>query len=149
MVFTLDEQQYALRLDAVERIVRAAAITPLPKAPDIILGILDIQGEVVPVIDMRARFRMPAREIRPVDQFIIARTRSLRVALLVDAAQGVVAEEAAGHIAQDDFVSGMEYLSGVTRSEEGLVLIHDLDSFLSLQEEKLLLEAMEHGEGEK
>jgi len=147
LVFKLDEQQYALRLEAVERIVRAAAITPLPKAPQIILGILDIQGEIVPVIDVRKRFRLPAREIRPADQMIIARTRSLKVALLVDAAQSVVEDAVAGHITPDDFISGMEYVAGVTRNEDGLVLIHDLDKFLSLEEETLLLEAMEHGEG--
>ena len=147
MVFTLDEQQYALDLDAVERIVRAAAITPLPKAPDIILGILDIQGEIIPVINVRKRFRQPEREVTPADQFIIAKARSLKVALLVDAAQGVLKEAEAGHIAPDDFIPGMEYVSGVTRTEDGLVLIHDLDKFLSLGEEKLLLEAMEHEEG--
>jgi len=146
LVFTLDEQQYALRLDAVERIIRAAAITPLPKAPDIILGILDLQGEVVPVIDVRKRFRLPAREIRPADQFIIARTRSLKVVLLVDTTQGVAEEAGDGHTAPDDFIAGMEYVSGVARTEDGLVLIHDLDRFLSLEEEKLLLEALEHGE---
>jgi Chemotaxis signal transduction protein len=147
LVFTLDEQQYALDLDAVERIVRAAAITPLPKAPDIILGILDIQGEIIPVINVRKRFRQPEREVTPADQFIIAKARSLKVALLVDAAQGVLKEAEAGHIAPDDFIPGMEYVSGVTRTEDGLVLIHDLDKFLSLGEEKLLLEAMEHEEG--
>ena len=148
MVFTLDEQQYALRLDAVERVVRAAAITPLPKAPEIILGILDVRGEVVPVIDVRKRFRMPAREIRPADQFIIAETRSIKVALLVDSTQGVVEEGGGGLVARDDFVPGMEYVSGVARTEDGLVLIHDLDRFLSLEEEKLLLEAMEQGRSE-
>jgi purine-binding chemotaxis protein CheW len=147
LVFTLDELQYALSLDAVERIVRAAAITPLPKAPEIVLGILDIGGEIVPVIDVRKRFRRPAREIRPADQFIIARAGSLRVALLVDATLGVVEETLAGNLAQDDFVTGMEYVSGVIRTEEGLVLIHDLDKFLSLEEEKLLLDAMDHGKG--
>jgi len=148
LAFTLDEQQYALRLDAVERVVRAAAITPLPRAPDIILGILDIQGEVVPVIDVRKRFRLPAREIRPADQFIIAKARSLKVALLVDAARGVVEETGSGQIAPDDFIADVEYVSGVTRNEDGLVLIHDLDRFLSLEEEKLLLEAVARGEGE-
>lgn len=146
MVFTLDEQQYALGLDSVERIVRAAAITPLPEAPDIILGILDIQGDIIPVIDVRKRFRLPEKEITPADQFIVARARSLKVALVVDAAQDVVEEAEVGHFAPDDFMSGKEYVSGVTRTEDGLVLIHDLDKFLSLGEEKLLLEAMAHGE---
>jgi len=147
LVFTLDEQQYALRLEAVERVVRAAAITPLPKAPDIILGILDIRGEVVPVINVRKRFRQPELEIRPSDQFIIARARSLTVALLVDAAESVVAEPEPGQTATDDFLTGMEYVAGVTRTAAGLVLIHDLDTFLSLGEEQLLLEALEPGEG--
>ena len=147
LVFTLDDQQYALRLDAVERIVRAAAITSLPKAPAIILGILDIQGEVVAVINVRKRFRRPERELRPTDQFIIARARSLMVALPVDAAQSVVAEAESGHMAADDILAGLEYVAGVTRTAEGLVLIHDLDTFLSLGEEQLLLEAMAPGEG--
>jgi purine-binding chemotaxis protein CheW len=146
LVFTLDEQQYALRLEAVERIVRAAAITSLPEAPDIILGILDIQGEIVPAINVRKRFRQPEREIRPEDQFIIARARSMKVALVVDAAQSVVEEAEPGRTATEDILSGMEYIAGVTRTEDGLVLIHDLDKFLSLEEEKLLLQAMEHGE---
>jgi len=145
LIFTLDEQQYALRLDAVERVVRAAAITPLPKAPDIILGILDFHGEIVPVIDVRKRFRLPARAIRPVDQFIIARAGALKVALLVDATESVAEEAGAGQSPPDDFISGMEYVSGVTSTEDGLVLIHDLDRFLSLEEEKLLLQAMEDG----
>lgn len=146
LIFTLDEQQYALRLDAVQRIVRAAAITPLPKAPEIVLGILDIQGEVIPVIDVRKRFRQPERDIRPADQFVIARARSLTVALVVDAAQCVVEEQGLGLIATDDIVSGMEYVAGVTRTEDGLVLIHDLDKFLSLGEERFLLDALEHGQ---
>ena len=148
MVFTLDEQQYALRLETVERIVRAAAITPLPKAPDIILGILDIQGEIVPVFNVRKRFRQPEREIRPEDQFIIANTRSRKVALVVDAAQSVVEDAEPGRVAKDDILSGMEYIDGVTRTEDGLVLIHDLDKFLSLEEEKHLLQALDMGRGE-
>jgi purine-binding chemotaxis protein CheW len=145
LIFTLDEQQYALDLDAAERVVRAAAITTLPKAPEIVLGLLDIQGEVIPVIDVRKRFRLPAREIRLSDQFIIANARSLKVALLVDSAQAVIEEAEDGQTCRDDFVQGMEYVSGVTRTEDGLVLIHDLDKFLSFEEEKLLMEAMEHG----
>ena len=143
LVFTLDEQQYALRLESVERIVRAAAITTLPKAPDIVLGILDIHGEVIPVIDVRKRFRQPEREIRPADQYIIARARSLTVALVVDAAHSVVEEQGLDLIATDGILVGVEYVAGVTRTEDGLVLIHDLDTFLSLGEERILLEAMQ------
>lgn len=128
------------------RIVRAAAITPLPQAPDIILGILDIQGEIMPVVNVRKRFRQPERELRPADQFIIARARSLTVALVVDAAHSVVEVQDRDLIATDDILAGMEYVAGVTRTKGGLVLIHDLDTFLSLGEEKVLLAALEQGQ---
>lgn len=128
------------------RIVRAAAITPLPQAPDIILGILDIQGEIIPVVNVRKRFRQPERELRPADQFIIARARSLTVALVVDAAHSVEEVQDRDLIATDDILAGMEYVAGVTRTKGGLVLIHDLDTFLSLGEEKVLLAALEQGQ---
>jgi len=143
LVFKLDEQQYALRLEAVERVVRAAAVTPLPKAPAIVLGILDLQGKIVPAINVRKRFRQPEREIRPADHFIIARTRSLTVALVVDETHGVVEDQEIDRIATDNILAGMEYVAGITRTRDGLVLIHDLETFLSRGEERVLLEALE------
>jgi purine-binding chemotaxis protein CheW len=63
VVFALDEQRYALRLTAVERIVRAVEVTPLPKAPQIVLGVIDAQGRIIPVVDVRQRFRLTEREV--------------------------------------------------------------------------------------
>src|SRR5277367_233894 len=63
VVFDLEEQRYALRLSAVEQVVRAVEITPLPKAPEIIRGVVNVHGRVVPVYHIRARFRLPEREI--------------------------------------------------------------------------------------
>lgn len=147
LIFTLDEQRYALRLATVERIVRAAAITPLPKAPEIVLGLLDLQGQVIPVINLRKRFRLPLREIRTSDQFVIARAKLLTVALVVDSAVGVLEETDEAVIPTDDILTGMDYLEGVTRTEDGLVLIHDLASLLFPEEEELLARALEQGEG--
>jgi chemotaxis signal transduction protein len=59
VVFTLDEQRYALHLDAVKRIVRAVEVTPLPKAPQIVLGVVNVQGKVIPVMNLRSRFSLP------------------------------------------------------------------------------------------
>jgi purine-binding chemotaxis protein CheW len=147
VVFTLDEQWYALHLEAVERVVRAVAITPLPKAPEIVLGILDFQGEVIPVIDVRKRFRLPEKELRPEDQFIIARARALKVALVVDSAHGVMEESGRCTVAADAVLADMDYVAGVTRTGDGLVLIHDLDTFLSFGEENALAEALEQVRG--
>ena len=57
VAFVLNDQRYALRLAVVERVVQVVEFTPLPKAPEIVLGIINFEGRVVPVVDVRKRFR--------------------------------------------------------------------------------------------
>lgn len=143
VVFTLDDRRYGLPLPAVERVLRMVDVTPLPKAPQIVLGVVNVQGRVIPVVDMRRRFRLPARDFALTDQLVIARTARRPVALAADAVTGVLeysAQEAAG---APDIVPGIEYVEGVVKLPDGLVLIHDLDRFLSLEEEAALGQAIE------
>ena len=74
VVFSLDDQQYALLLPVVERVINAVAVTPLPEAPDIVLGVINIYGEIIPVMNIRKRFGLPEREIDIKDQLIISRS---------------------------------------------------------------------------
>jgi len=143
LTFTLQDRRYALRLSAVERVVRAAAVTPLPQAPEIVLGVLDLGGEVLPVISLRRRFRLPEREIASTDQFVIARAGRLTVALAVDGTGEVIEPEAAELTPPEGIVPGTFYLEAVARTPQGLVLIHDLETLLFPAEEALLLDALE------
>ena len=138
VVFTLDEQRYALYLHAVTRVVRIVEITHLPKAPEIIRGVVNVQGQVIPVVDIRKRFRLPEREPELSDQLIIANTASRSVALVVDAVEGVIEHSRQEMIPPEKILPGTEYIEGVIKLEDGLVLIHDLDKFLSLEEDKEL-----------
>jgi purine-binding chemotaxis protein CheW len=143
-VFTLDAQRYALPLPAVDRVVRIVAITPLPKAPDIVLGVVNIQGGVIPVINMRRRFCLPEREAALTDQLVVAHTARRPVALLADAVPDIIACPAQNLIAAGHIVPGVEYVEGVVKLAGDLILIHDLDKFLSLEEEVLLDRALEN-----
>lgn len=143
IVFTLDDRRYALSLPAVDRVVRMVAITPLPEAPGIILGVVNIQGRVIPVINMRRRFHLAEREIALTDHLVVAHTVRRPVALVADAVLDVIACPAQDLIAAAQIVPGMEYVEGVIKLEDGLILIHDLDKFLSLEEEHLLDRALE------
>jgi purine-binding chemotaxis protein CheW len=145
VVFTLDEQRYALRLSSVERVVRAAEITPLPKAPRIVLGIINVQGSIVPVVSVRLRFRRPAREIGINDQFIIARTLLRTVVLVVDTVSDVVPCPDAQVVAAQKILPGLEHVDGVLKIPDGLIFVHDLDRFLSLDEEQALTAALTPG----
>ena len=138
VLFTLDEQLYALYLSAVTRVVRTVEITPLPKAPDIVQGVVNVQGQVIPVVDIRKRFRLPEREMELSDQLIIASTSRRTVALVVDAVDDVIEHSSKKMVPPEKILPGTEYIEGVIKLEDGLVLIHDLDKFLSLEEDKEL-----------
>jgi purine-binding chemotaxis protein CheW len=144
IVFTLGGQRYALPLSAADRVVRMVAITPLPNAPDIILGVVNFQGRIIPVINMRRRFCLPEREVSLTDQLVVAHTARRPVALVTDAVLDVIACSAQSLIATENILPKVEYLEGVVKLADGLILIHDLDKFLSLEEENSLDRALEN-----
>lgn len=138
VVFTLDEQRYALHLSAVDRVVRMVHITPLPNAPDIVLGIVNMQGRVIPVINIRQRFNLPRREIVLTDRLIFAHMKWRPVALVADSVTGVVECSGQSLIPAEEILHEFKYLEGIIKFRDGLILIHDLDKFLSLEEEECL-----------
>lgn len=142
VVFTLDMQRYAIRLSKVERVIRVVELTPLPQAPEIVLGVVNVQGRIVPVVNIRKRFRLPEQEMSLSDQLIIAHTSRRTVGLMVDAVIGVVDRSEKEVTAAEKILPNLEHVEGVVKLEDGMVLIHDLDKFLSLEEEKTLADAM-------
>ncbi|HUW36331.1 MAG TPA: chemotaxis protein CheW [Rhodocyclaceae bacterium] len=144
VVFALDDQRYGLPLPAVERIVRVVEITALPQAPDIVLGVVGVQGRVIPVINLRRRFGLAERAMALSDQMVVARTTRRPVVLVVDAVHGVLDYPGQAAVAAQQILPGLAHLAGVAKLDDGLVLIQDLDRFLSLDEEQALARAMEY-----
>lgn len=141
--FTLDEQRYGLRLSVVERVVRAVEVTPLPAAPEVVLGVINLAGRVVPVMSARQRFGLPEKESDLSDQFIIARAAMRTVALLVDSVSALVEVSSEDVVQAARILPHMEYVDGVAKLEDGMILIHDIDRFLSLEEARMLDDVME------
>lgn len=142
VVFRLDRQHYALPLAVVDRIVHAVEVTPLPGAPAIVVGAISVEGRVLPVFNIRRRFLLPEREIGLGDQFLIARSAGHEIALVIDEAQGVVEHPHSAVTDPAHVATGLEQFAGVVELDEGLVLIHDLEKFLSLDEARALDEAI-------
>jgi purine-binding chemotaxis protein CheW len=149
LVFGLNDRRYALHLAQVERVVRAVDTTPLPHAPAIVCGAIDLHGNIVPVLSMRKRLGFVDRQITPDDHFVIARTSRQSVALVVDSAIGVIEHDAEDIVSARDLLRQLKQVEGLVRLNDDLLLIHDLDRFLSLDEERdlelSLIEAGGHG----
>src|SRR5262245_25542725 len=90
LVFLLDERQFALNLSDVERVVRVVEITDVPRAPAAVLGVVNVQGRLLPVISARRQLGLPDRDLDLADQLIIINTAGRTSALLVDSVLGVV-----------------------------------------------------------
>lgn len=146
VLFSLDELRYALHLSAVQRVVRTVEITPLPKAPEIVMGVINFHGEIIPVINIRKRFNLPVHEIELDDQLIIARTSKRLVGLVVDSVSGVHELEHCQLTATEGTFPYADYLSGIAKVENNIVLIHDLEKFLSLDEQLVMDEVLSTGE---
>jgi purine-binding chemotaxis protein CheW len=149
VVFSLDGQRYALALASVQRAIRVVAITPLPSAPAIVLGAVDLGGAVVPVIDIRKRFGHPCRGPRLSDHLVLATTGRRAVALLVDETNGVIDGSPGKVVPGGEILPGLELVDGAVKLEDGLILIHDLDRLLSLEEEKATDRALNAASGER
>ena len=142
LTFTLDEPRYALYLSIVERVIHAVEITPLPKAPEIVPGIINVHGEILPVIDIRKRFNLPFRERMIEDVFIIAGTDKRKVVLVADAVSSITEVDEEDIRTAQTNISFAENIKGVVKLEKGLFLICDMDMFLSLDEESRLSSAL-------
>src|SRR6266852_4862003 len=123
VAFTLGEQRYALPLTTVQRVVRMVEVTPLPKAPEIVLGVIDLQGDIIPIMSMRKRFGLPEPETSLTDQLIVADTATRSVALVVNSVIGVVEQTAAKVIETEKIVPGAQFVEGITRLEDGILFI--------------------------
>ena len=146
VVFRIDEQRYAFSLSAVVRIVRAVEVTPLPNAPSVALGAIDVAGRVLPVLSIRKRLGLPGRELTPADQLMIARTARREVVIVVDETLDVMAVPLGGMVPATEILPMLRLVEGVVQLADGLVLIEDLEKFLSLEEERLLDEALSNAE---
>jgi purine-binding chemotaxis protein CheW len=148
VVFTLDKQFYALYLHVVLKVIHIIEIRRLPEAPEIISGIINIKGRIIPVADMRKRLGLPAREIDLEDKIIIANTGKREIAINVDSVTGIRDIEPLQLAFGKETKKFAEHISGVVKMDDDLVLIYDLDHFLNLDEETELEKSLNKNSNE-
>jgi purine-binding chemotaxis protein CheW len=144
IVFALDDQQYALSVQSVKTVIRSAALTYLPEAPDPVLGLLNIGGTFIPVINIREQFFLPQKPISVSDRIIIAEASTYTIAFIADSVEDVL-ELAQEPLDQSvDIYPGMEdFLAGVARYNEHNILIYDINTLFPEQTIKQINDEIE------
>jgi len=138
VLLAIGGQTYALHFEAVERVLRMVEVTPLPGAPTVVEGVINIQGEVVPVVSIHRRLGLARRGVALSDSLLVARVRSRRVAIIAESVLGVVERPADAVVNVGDIAHGIPHIEGLLKTSDDLVLIHDLERFFSPEEEQSL-----------
>jgi purine-binding chemotaxis protein CheW len=131
LVFVVSGLRCALPLSEIERVVHAVQVNPVPRAPAIVMGLVNVQGRVIPVLNIRKLLRLTDIGISLSDQLIIAKAASLPVAMLVDEVSGVYQYSESDITVPDELYSDIEFLRGVAKLQNGVLYIYNLDGFLS------------------
>ena len=137
LVFNIENQHFALPLSAIERVIRAQAITTVSNSPAFIEGVIDYYGEVIAVISLRKRFSLPAREMHIDDRIIVANTARRKLALLVDEVEDVVTPLSEDLNTPENIHNGLQFLH-ILRDDRGIILIYDLETVLTGEEDSAL-----------
>lgn len=126
--FKLDGTQHALPLDCVARVIRVVDITPLPDAPKHLLGIINLQGNLVPVLDIRTLFHLPQRDIDLADLMVIFHNQPQKpLALIADEIINII--EVTPEEWNNQEISQENAHKTVISKQHGLIFIHDPQNF--------------------
>ena len=142
LAFEVGGRLFALPVARVVGLLRAVAVDPVPGAPAIVEGLINVRGRVVAVLDVRVRFGLPRRPPALTDHLILASAGSQTVALRVDRVVDLVRleDDRVDDIA--DILPGIRDLSGVARLPDGLLMIQDVRALLADAESSGLLEVL-------
>jgi purine-binding chemotaxis protein CheW len=138
LLFELSGARCAIPLESVHEVVRAVEITSLPGAPEIVEGVIDVRGDVVPVVDVRARLGLRSAPLRASQFIVVAQAGERRVGIRVDGMEWIESLAEDDVAAPERIVRGLEPLAGVARAVGGLVLLYDPDGFLRQAESEVL-----------
>lgn len=135
-IFALDDVRFALGAELIERVVRAVEVSPVAEAPPGVLGVINLHGRIIPVLDIRPRFGLPSREISLSDHFVIARAGEREVAILVDAALDVVSAGSVTETVAMDALAGMNGIERVIMQAGEIVPVQDLSRLMPAEPRK-------------
>ena len=137
--FLLDDVEYGIDILSVHEILRFPDITRLPNTPDFICGVINLRGNVIPVVDVRLRFNLPHAEVTELTRIIVIETIDKLVGMLVDNVYQVVRLPINNIDPPAELIDGVseEFIKGIGRFSNRLIVILSLSNILFLEDEEI------------
>src|SRR5579875_1688869 len=143
--FKLGSEEYGVEIAQVQEINRMVAVTHVPRAPQFMEGVINLRGQLIPIIDLRARFGMPREEHTKNTRIVVTEIGTKRVGMVVDSVSEVLRLALDQIEPAPEMITGVdtEYIRGVGKIEDRLIILLDLAKIIS-GSEKRELDAVEH-----
>lgn len=141
VVFTMENEEFACSINNVREVLKMIKFTPLPRSLDFVEGVINMRGEVLPVIDLRKRLGLPDAERTDNSRIIIVEVEERMVGLIVDAVNEVISldNEQIQEVPTQVAGGKTDLITGVGKVDDRMLIILDLDRILT-GEEKIALE---------
>lgn len=143
-VFTIAGEEFGIELIKIVEIIKPRKVTPVPKVPAFISGMINLRGKVIPVMDLRVRFSVKPSSLR--EKILIAKMHGEEIGLIVDSVKEIINIEKEQIASPPTIFRGLkpEYLKGIGKLGDRLIIILNLDSLLTAEEMVLLEERKEN-----
>lgn len=140
VVFELAAEVYGVDISRVQEIIRLPTITRLPRAPEFVEGVINLRGRVIPVVDLKRRFGLPAGERTRASRIVVVDVDNQTIGMVVDGVSEVLRVQAAAVEPPSPVVTTIEsdYIRGIAKLEARLIILLDLDKVLSVEEKHQL-----------
>jgi Chemotaxis signal transduction protein len=137
VIFALGSEFFGADIAKVESIIKIQSITQLPHAPNFVEGVTNLRGKVLPVIDLRKRFGLPAQQTDKNSRIIVVSVDQIEVGMIVDEVSEVLSVPEGSVEATPAIVATVDssFIKGIAKIEQRLVILLDLPQVLSTKEQ--------------
>ncbi len=143
VTFSLGEEVFGVDILTVQEIIRLLNITRVPRSPDFVEGVINLRGKIIPIVDLRKRFGLKTKVHDSATRIVVINMANITVGFVVDEVSKVLRLPSDMIAAPPGVVSGLDsdYINGVGKFNDLLLILLDLDKLLSNQEVEALANA--------
>lgn len=141
-VMEISEKNFAVPISNVERVVPAVEISPLPNSPEKVQGIINYQGEIIPVLNFRKMLLLEDKETELSDLFVIVKSNKRKIIINCENIQGLINKKKDELSEIQSISPNTKYIYKISRENSEILYIYDIDSFINLEEEESIKESI-------
>ena len=129
-IFKLADKEYGISIEQIREVIRMKEVTPVPDSAEFVEGVIILRGKVVPLVNLRKKLGLPDIEISRHNRIIVTQINSYSVGVIADSVSDVIFFNEVNITPPDELLKEADYLIGVGKIGERLVLIADMEKLL-------------------